>query len=543
MSAWSDPGFTAIAALIERETGLTWPVGRQDAAEAAMRRAMQRARVKALPQYLELIRTEPVAREELIAELTIGETYFFRDSNQFAALRETILPAIAATAEPGRELRAWSAGCASGEEPYSVAVLLNELGLKDRARVVGTDIARHRLAAARQARYTKWSLRGVETAVVRRWFREEGRHFHLEPAVREAVEFRYLNLAEDRYPSLSSGIWGMDLILCRNVLIYFDRDTVARVAARLVTSLADDGWLMLGASDPPIAEYVDCDVVVVGGGIAYRRAGAGARARGSASVPGAGDGIRLATVDRSALLAFEALDEPAGEAAVAGRDAGPAAVPTAERQPAHGDAPGVAERAAPSGRAADSQAGDVAAAASDAASRRPAGAAGGDEPGLAAAAAYATRDYEAAARLSAAAIAGGSDGERTWVLRVRALANLGRTGEASQACHAALDRHSGSAELAYLLAVLLLEAGRPADAVAAARRALYLDRGFVVAQLALADAAARAGDGATARRALRNASRLLEAEPPETPVPGSDGESAGRLAEIVRMRVRLLAAA
>src|SRR5690606_16802025 len=102
-----------------------------------------------------------------------------------------------------------------------------------------------------------------------------GNRYVLRPKFREAVDFRYLNLAEDIYPSLTTGIWGFDVILCRNVLIYFDRLTIARVAQRLIDSLAEDGWLLLGASDPAPSEESECDVVLTPSGRAYRHPGQG----------------------------------------------------------------------------------------------------------------------------------------------------------------------------------------------------------------------------------------------------------------------------
>jgi Flp pilus assembly protein TadD len=127
-----------------------------------------------------------------------------------------------------------------------------------------------------------------------------------------------------------------------------------------------------------------------------------------------------------------------------------------------------------------------------------------------------------------------------WVLLVRALANRGDLRAAGQACAAALDRHRTCAELAYLHAVLLGEAGRHAAAAGAARRALYLDRTLAVAHLALGAALARLGDARGARRALRNAERLLAELPPGAVVPASDGEPAARLAAIARAQLGLL---
>ena len=127
-----------------------------------------------------------------------------------------------------------------------------------------------------------------------------------------------------------------------------------------------------------------------------------------------------------------------------------------------------------------------------------------------------------------------------WVLLVRALANRGDLNGAGRACARALDRHRASAELIYLHAVLLAEAGHPSDAAAAARRALYLDRGLIVAHLALGGALARMGDADGADRAMRNAERLLAPMPPGDRVPAADGECAGRLAEMARVQRELL---
>lgn len=160
-----------------------------------------------------------------------------------------------------------------------------------------------------------------------------------------------------------------------------------------------------------------------------------------------------------------------------------------------------------------------------------------------AARAYAERDYERAAELAGRfAQRDGSD-PLLWIVLVRALANRGDLDGAGRACAAALDRHRTSAELTYLHTVLLAEAGQYADAATAARRALYLDRGLVVAHLALGGALARLGDTDGARRAFRNAERLLAAMPPGALVPASDGEPAGRLVEMARVQLRLLSEA
>ena len=153
-----------------------------------------------------------------------------------------------------RLIRAWSAGCASGEEAYSLAILLSQMGLGDEASVLGTDISQAALATARGGRYRDWSLRGASPDFMARYFRSAGPSWSLIEPVKRCVRFAFLNLALDAYPSHVSSTHAMDLILCRNVLIYFDAWTVEQVARRLRESLAPGGWLYVGHSESLRAE-------------------------------------------------------------------------------------------------------------------------------------------------------------------------------------------------------------------------------------------------------------------------------------------------
>lgn len=253
-------------------TGLVFPDSRQDALRAGLARGMRRAGTGDPETYLSRLSREPALLDDLVADITVGETYFFRDAPQCRLLRDRILPELLGQRAGGR-LRMWSAGCATGEEAYTLAILHAESGAAEPARIVGTDLSRPALARARRGRYGPWALRGLAPGDVARYFRRSGADFALDPELMREVEFRYLNLAEDAYPSFVSGISGMDLILCRNVLIYFDGRTAAQVIRRLMASLAPGGWLLLGASDPLPSEPGPCEVVVTDAGLAYRRSG------------------------------------------------------------------------------------------------------------------------------------------------------------------------------------------------------------------------------------------------------------------------------
>ena len=120
-------------------------------------------------------------------------------------------------------------------------------------------------------RYGRWSLRGVEGAVVARYFSRDGAEFVLDEQIREAVEFRYLNLAEDTYPSVSTGLWGMDLILCRNVLIYFSDATLRRAIHAFIEVLRPGGFLFLGHAESIIGRFPALGTIRIGTCIAYRK--------------------------------------------------------------------------------------------------------------------------------------------------------------------------------------------------------------------------------------------------------------------------------
>ena len=459
-----------------------------------MRRAMAAACISDPRELRHAIRAAGAARDILITELTIGETFFLRENGQFDFLKNTVLPELRATAAD-RPLRMWSAGCATGEEAYSLAMTLNESDWPGQASILGTDLAFARLVAARRARYTAWSMRGVSETVITRYFEQTGKHFLLRSEIRKAVEFRVLNLASADYPSLGSGIEQMDVIFCRNVLIYFDMATIADIAARLVASLAPGGWLFLGASDPSIAEFVRCEVVLTGAGLAYRP-------------PGTTPGDRAPSFsDFSRSTSFHidppVLDELVAEGPILERALAidTTVVPFTDLSP-------------PDGEAAS--------------------------PDDSCEAAYSGADYEAAARLARAAIDSGDDREAIWIVLVRSIANRGDLEAAGHACAAALDRHRMSVELTHLHGVLHAEAGRYGDAAAAARRALYISPQYTMAHLALGDALSRTGDP-NARKAFRNAEMLLEVLAPATPVPGGDGAEAGQLLRIARFRLETLA--
>jgi chemotaxis protein methyltransferase CheR len=268
---WTHPAYAAVAQAVAARTGLQFPDNRHGVTELAIRRAFERRRCPSAERYLELLERDAAALDDLVGELTVGETYFFREPAQFEFLRREVLPDLRRRRPPGHVFRAWSAGCATGEEAYSLAILFEQEGLGDRLHLLGTDISRAALARARQGVYSEWSLRGPGAALAGPHLARQGKQYVLAEMIRRRVIFEHLNLAQNICPSFANDTWGMDLILCRNVLIYLDRQTVQRVAGRLFQSLAPDGWLLTASSDPPLQDLAPFATVVCDAGVFYRR--------------------------------------------------------------------------------------------------------------------------------------------------------------------------------------------------------------------------------------------------------------------------------
>lgn len=191
----------------------------------------------------------------LIEGLTIGETYFYRNAAYVNALQNRVIPIILRQKrERGqRDVRIWSAGCSTGEELYTLAMILRDQ-ITDlsswRLHLLGTDINEAFLKRAKQAVYRPHSFR-TETPqhVQRRWFTQQADGYHLKPEIRSLVRFRHLNLTQDTYPSVAQGFHNFDLIMCRNVTIYFENDMTHRVLRQLQDCLTDGGWLVIGHAE------------------------------------------------------------------------------------------------------------------------------------------------------------------------------------------------------------------------------------------------------------------------------------------------------
>jgi chemotaxis protein methyltransferase CheR len=218
--------------------------------------------------------------EVLAAHLTVGETYFFRGPRAFELLEFNVLPELISARRNGdRRMRIWAAGCCTGEEVYSIAITLSRVlpDLRDwQLTILGTDVNPRFLAKAVAGIYTRWSFRGRPDLMNSPYFCEVGRNrFAIAPEIRRLVTFSCLNLADDAYPSLTRNTNAMDIIFCRNVLMYFSSDQARAVVAKLHDCLLEGGYLFVSPVESSPKLFAEFDATRWVGAVVYRKSPAG----------------------------------------------------------------------------------------------------------------------------------------------------------------------------------------------------------------------------------------------------------------------------
>ncbi|HEX7119688.1 MAG TPA: protein-glutamate O-methyltransferase CheR [Longimicrobiales bacterium] len=318
-----------VATLLRRYAGLDparfWSRG----LDAAVAEEMRRCGAERPEVYLRRLKGDVAALESLVERVVIRETYVYREPEQLDFVTELLAGRQTGDSPNEGPVRLWSAGCASGEEAYSLAIAAARAGFHRRARVLGTDISGAALERARRAEYGPWSLREPEASKVRAFFEAGRGRCRPRPQIRAMVRFRRLNLVDDRWsaPDLVPG--GMDVILCRNVLLYFAAEHLERVARRFALYLVDGGWLLTGGADPALPRIAGLEPVRMPWGVAYRRrATRGARTRSAAAAasPCGDPGPSSDRAPAGGAASSGAAAAPSGSAAGAaagGRDADP----------------------------------------------------------------------------------------------------------------------------------------------------------------------------------------------------------------------------
>lgn len=479
--------WSQLSELVAGTMGLHFPRERRD--------DLKRGLVGAAPEFgfadeaacMDWLLSAPPTQAQLqvlASHLTVGETYFFRDPHMLEALAGSILPELIRSRR-GREqrLRIWSAACCSGEEPYSLAILLHQLlpDLQDwDVAITASDINVRFLQKAAAGLYGEWSFRNTPAGLKQRYFKPcaDGR-YAVVPEIKKLVNFACLNLVEDVYPSLAINTRAMDVIFCRNVLMYFTPRHVSKVVGNLSHALTEGGWLAVSPTEASQALYPQFSTVNFPGAILLQKN----------KTPSRTEPFQVAVAPVPELAAVAVGESLPG-------------IPSGASDPAAGQQESVAAEPSRS-------------------------------PLAGAQTLYAQGRYEEVADTLLAALAQRAPEPALLGLLARALANQGRLADSLAWCERwiAVDKLDPAGH--YLRAIILQERGDPEQARSSLQRAVYLQADFVLAHFTLGHLAHVQGKRREADRHFANALHLLHRYQPDDLLPESEGLTAGRLTETI----------
>lgn len=471
--ALPDALLSQLSELLESRMGLHFPRERWRDMERGLAAASHDGGYANTETFVRGLLSSPLTQpriEALASHLTVGETYFFRERESLDILERQLVPELLRARSPSqRHLRIWSAGCCTGEEPYSIAMLLNRL-LPDAHRnltILATDINPRALRKAAEGVYGAWSFRDTPNGLREQYFgrRQDGR-FEIVPRIRRMVSFSYLNLADDAYPALVTGTTAMDVIFCRNVLMYFTRDGARRVVDKLYRSLVGGGWLITSPAETSNLKGSDFTPVEFPGAFLYRKP-----------------------------------SETRHWAAAVGHER-PWPVP--EGAEPDTPAPSAPEPPAPVATALPAFALETLPEVGGPLDKQP-----------------------------AVSASSGREERGTPQRNARVCADEGRLAEAIAWCEQAIAADKLNPAHHYLLAAICQERGERDAAERALGRALFLEPEFALAHFALGNLCMGAGRQREARRHFANALTVLNAYPSDALLPESEGLTASRLAEII----------
>ena len=470
--------------------------------EAALRQRIAEAGFDSAAAYLSSLHARP-GRDEIgaLAELlTVGETFFFRNAAQFQALTEVVLPDRERARNGAGDIRILSAGCASGEEAFTLAIVAREAagrGMTRPARVLAVDINPAALRRASQARYSEWSFRECPAGVRERYFHPSGRDYLLDKTIHDAVRFEQANLIEDDARIWSPGVY--DVVFCRNVLMYLKTATAQDVVARISRSLVPGGYLFLGHAETLRGISQDFHLRHTHGTFYYQRRSGEATA--GDSVPRR-DEIRAASAEDTASTLVENAETwmeaiRAASERIAGLAGGTA-----------GAGPPETAATAPSSMAAVL---DLM---------------GHEKFG------------EALQALGSGAPTGGEDQDAR-LLQAAIQVNAGNAREAERLCAAVLAADDLNAGARYVMALCRETAGDPGGAEEHDRAAAYLDPSFAMPRIHLGFLRRKSGDLAAARVEFERALALLPGEDASRILVLGGGFGREALMRLCRAEIRL----
>lgn len=469
---------------IAERMGLHFPRQRWMDLQRGLTGAMTELGFSDLTTGAEWLLSAPHTKAELdvlASHLTIGETYFFREKRTFDLLRTKILPQlIDERRNTNRRLRIWSAACCTGEEPYSLAILLKQLlhDLNDwNVTILATDINSRFLKKAIAASYRDWSFRETPVGIKDVYFkRQVDGSYELVPEIKKLVTFAQLNLVEDVFPSLVAETNAMDLIFCRNVLMYFSPAQALKVVTNLYRALIDGSWLVVSPSETSQTLFQQFLTVNFPGAIVYQKvSNRFEHYQAPLSIDYSSAGLN----DSAAAFVVQTPITPVFPSIIETEKSGESLFEIALSFYERGE--------------------------------------------------YAQAVETLLSAMKERAVVD----SKTFSLLTRALADQGKLTDALLWCERWVEIEKLNANAHYLRAIVLQELGDTDQSRHSLQRAIYIDPSFVLPHFALGNLALTHSKLTEARKHFANALSLLRQLPLQEVLPESDGLTAGRLSEII----------
>jgi chemotaxis protein methyltransferase CheR len=259
--------FAFVSGLVRREAAIVLEAGKEYLVEARLLPLARRTGTPTVSEFVARAQRERALADQIVDALTTNETSWLRDREPFSAFTDIVLPDLIERRTPLQKLRIWSAACSSGQEPYGLAMLLEETPRSGRQyEIVATDISAEMLERAKAGRYSQLEVnRGLPVPMLVKYFQRSGTEWQVGDSLRRNISFQKVNLAAPM-PALAP----FDVVFLRNVLIYFDLETKRSVLRRIRSLMRPDGWLFLGAAETTIGIDDGFERVVAGRASAYR---------------------------------------------------------------------------------------------------------------------------------------------------------------------------------------------------------------------------------------------------------------------------------
>lgn len=471
-----------LSEFIASNLALYFPKNRWDDLERNIISASKEFGYADVESFIERITNSPLSREhaELLAShLTINETFFWREPKSFEALEQKILPdLINLRRKSDKRIRIWSAGCSSGEEPYSIAIaLIKQIpDIKDwNIHILATDINPKILRKAAAGIYGQWSFRGVPSWLKEYFTKNDNNKYEIIPSIKSMVKFEYQNLAEDVFPSPLNNTNAMDIIYCRNVLMYFTQDRFRQVARGLYNALIEGGYLMVSASELSMLNFPDFIPVNVPGMVLYQKNSKKLKYRNKSSIIETPSAPLVVHVpEKPFVFDYELLKSDEIKQ---------------KEVPVH-------------------------------------------EVKLILVSAETAVEEIEKSKVDANA-------SEKQILLIREYANQGKLFEALKSCEAAISAYKLDPRFHYLYATILQENNQMIEAVASHKRAIYLDQDFVLSYFSLGNIYKRMGNDKGAKKCFENSITILNNLKQDDIIFESEGLTAGRFKEIINASLQL----